>query len=197
VLLIDEIEKSLSVNATSGGGDSGTSSRMFATLLSWLSDREGAQFVVATSNNHLALPPELVRSGRFNVSFFVGLPSEEERKDILQVVIKKYGRKPKDFDLKKLIQTTDNYVGAEIEELFKNAMYFSFSEKKEVDTDAIVAEAKKFIPHAKMFPQKIKEQYEAAEGKLVMAGKSGKKDDPFKHPLFRDLDLSLKPGEAN
>jgi len=66
ILFIDEIEKSLNKSATSGSGDTGTSSRSFATLLSWLSDHKSPVFVIATSNDHTRLPTELIRKGRFD-----------------------------------------------------------------------------------------------------------------------------------
>ena len=79
------------------------SSRIFGTFLSWLNDRTNPAFIVATTNNHTLLPAALIRKGRFDQLFWVDLPNAEERKEIFNVVIKKYGRDPKDFSIKSLV----------------------------------------------------------------------------------------------
>ena len=81
VLWIDEIEKAFA-SAASRSADGGLSQRMFGTLLTWLQEREAPVFVVATANDIEALPPELLRKGRFDEIFFVNLPDEEVRKEI-------------------------------------------------------------------------------------------------------------------
>ena len=88
VLMIDEIEKGLS-GSSGGGGDGGTGSRVFGTLLSWMSDKTAAVFVVATANQFEKLPPEMLRKGRFDEIFFVDFPHAGERAEILDIHIKK------------------------------------------------------------------------------------------------------------
>lgn len=188
VVLIDEIEKSLNVSAVAGTGDSGTSSRMFATLLTWLSDRTSPVFIISTSNNHLILPPELVRPGRFDAAFWVDLPTMEERKDIFEVVIKKYKRDPKKFDTKKLAKQTENFTGAEIEELFKASLFRAFSHSRELLDSDIIYEFSKFKPHASMFPDQLAAMRAAAKGKLKIAGKDGEITDDIEASL-RTIDI--------
>lgn len=88
VILIDEIEKALSNSAVSGSGDSGVSSRIFGTFLSWLNDRKNPAFIVATTNNHTLLPSALIRKGRFDQLFWVDLPTADERREIFNVLLK-------------------------------------------------------------------------------------------------------------
>ena len=80
VLWIDEIEKAF---AAGGAEDGGTSLRVLGTFLSWLQERRGDVFVVATANDVQRLPAELLRKGRFDETFFVDLPDEAARATIL------------------------------------------------------------------------------------------------------------------
>jgi len=174
VILIDEIEKSLSNNAVSGGGDSGTSSRIFGTFLTWLNDRTNPAFIVATTNNHTILPSALIRKGRFDQLFWLDLPTAEERKDIFNVVIKKYGRDPKDFNLKSLVGGAENFTGAEIEEVFKDALFRAFESKEEVSDQHIQDVLVDFIPFAVSHEDDLNVMRRQAQGKLTMV--SGKGD---------------------
>jgi SpoVK/Ycf46/Vps4 family AAA+-type ATPase len=174
VILVDEIEKSLSNNAVSGGGDSGTSSRIFGTFLTWLNDRTNPAFIVATTNNHTILPSALIRKGRFDQLFWLDLPTAEERKDIFNVVIKKYGRDPKDFNLKSLVGGAENFTGAEIEEVFKDALFRAFESKEEVGDQHIQDVLADFIPFAVSHEDDLNVMRRQAQGKLTMV--SGKGD---------------------
>lgn len=169
VILIDEIEKYLNNGATSGSGDSGTSSRSFGTLLSWLNDRTNPAFIVYTTNNHLILPDALIRKGRFDDLFWVDLPSEEERSDILKVVIKKYGRLVKDFKIPELVAASDEFSGAEIDNAFKDAMFAAFSDDKEIDNGHVVREFAAVVPQAKINEESITKMRNAVEGRLRLA----------------------------
>lgn len=150
VLLLDEIEKYLNEDAVSGAGDSGTSSRSFGTLLSWLSDRESPIFIIATSNDHTRLPSALKRKGRFDEMFWVDLPSDKEREDICKVVIRKYKRDPKQYDIKELTKATKGFTGVEVDEAYKNALYTAFSNGVEINTALVLDEAKKVVPQSKL-----------------------------------------------
>jgi len=101
IIMIDELEKALSgVGST---GDSGVSSRLFGTLLTYLSDHESDVFVVASANDISKLPPELARAERFDGVFFLDLPGSRERETIWQIYIRKFGldaaqQRPQDRD---------------------------------------------------------------------------------------------------
>src|SRR3954466_9333403 len=98
VLWIDEIEKAFA-SAASRSTDGGLSQRMFGTLLTWMQERRGQVFTIATANDIEALPPELLRKGRFDEIFFVDLPGPAAREQILAIHLKKRGRSPGQFDL--------------------------------------------------------------------------------------------------
>ena len=123
VLWIDEIEKGLAGAGSSGRNDSGVSSRMFASILTWMQEKKSPVYVVATANSIISLPSELLRKGRFDEIFFVGLPTQEEREEIVAIQLERKGRKQKNFDVKKIAQSCDGFTGAEIEEAIVSAMF--------------------------------------------------------------------------
>jgi SpoVK/Ycf46/Vps4 family AAA+-type ATPase len=135
ILWVDEIEKAFAF----GSGDAGTSQRVFAHLLTWMQDKTSPCFVVATANNIAALPPELLRKGRFDEIFFLDLPTFEERREIFSVHLRKRKCIPAEFDLETLARESDGYVGAEIEQTIIDAMYRAFSENmRRVTTEDIL-----------------------------------------------------------
>jgi AAA+ superfamily predicted ATPase len=145
VLWIDELEKSLS----NGDNDGGTSKRVFASILTWMQDKTAPVFVVATANDVTALPPELLRRGRFDEIFFLDLPTAPERKAILKVHLTKRGRAPENFDLDTLAEVTAGYVGAEIEQAIIDAMYRAFAEEREFTTADVEAATHTLVPLSK------------------------------------------------
>jgi len=135
ILWVDEIEKAFAF----GSGDAGTSQRVFAHLLTWMQDKTAPCFVVATANNIAALPPELLRKGRFDEIFFLDLPTFEERREIFSVHLRKRRCIPAEFDLGLLATESEGYVGAEIEQTIIDAMYRAFNENmRNVTTDDIL-----------------------------------------------------------
>ncbi|HYG69508.1 MAG TPA: AAA family ATPase, partial [Anaeromyxobacteraceae bacterium] len=103
VLWVDEIEKGLSGMGGSGVADAGVSARVFGSLLTWLQEKTAPVFVVATANRIEALPPELLRKGRFDEIFFIDLPGEEARRQILEIHLGKRGRDATRFVLEELV----------------------------------------------------------------------------------------------
>src|SRR5262245_51704353 len=94
ILWIDEMEKALA----HGGGDSGTSTRVFGTILTWMQEKTAPCFVIGTANDISKLPPEVLRKGRFDEIFFLDLPTTEERLEIFTVHLRKRNRLSQDFD---------------------------------------------------------------------------------------------------
>lgn len=169
VVMIDEIEKLLNGSQSSGQTDGGTMSRVLGSFLSWMSDKTKPVFIVATANNVDQLPPELLRKGRWDEIWFVDLPSISERKSVWSVVIKKQytatgpRRDPKNFDLDVLAATTEGFVGAEIEQMFTEAVKACFALKREPKTEDIVAVIKRSVPLSVM----MKAQLEKARAKIA------------------------------
>jgi len=138
VLWIDEIEKAFA-SAASRSADGGLSQRMFGTLLTWLQERKAPVFVVATANDIEALPPELLRKGRFDEIFFVDLPIYEVRKEIFAIHITKRKRDPEKFDLKALAKASEGYSGSEIEQAVVSALHEAYSDRTGLTTERILA----------------------------------------------------------
>ena len=143
ILWIDEIEKGLS-GASGGGGDGGTSTRVFGNLLTWMQEKTAPVFVFATANNINGLPPELLRKGRFDEIFFVDFPTADERKKILSIHISKLGRDVSKFDMDKLASLSGEQTfgkdvvlaGAELEAWVADSLIQSFSRKIDGDGNA-------------------------------------------------------------
>src|SRR4029077_14944047 len=108
VLWIDEIEKAFA-SASADSADGGLSQRMFGTLLTWMQDHRSPLFMVATANNIAALPPELMRKGRFDAVFFVDLPVANVRQTILRIHLKRRKRDPDKFNLEKIAAATEGF----------------------------------------------------------------------------------------
>jgi SpoVK/Ycf46/Vps4 family AAA+-type ATPase len=127
VLWIDEVEKGLA--GTRGPtGDSGTATRVFGTLLTWMEENDKPVFTIATANDIEGLPPELLRKGRFDDIFFIDLPTPQERANILAIHLTKHHRDYREFDLPALVAATDGFSGAEIEQAVVSALYRAFAE---------------------------------------------------------------------
>lgn len=143
IVWIDEMEKALS----HGGLDSGTSTRVFGSLLTWMQEKTAPCFVVATANAISMLPPELLRKGRFDEIFFLDLPTHEERREIFAVHLRKRNRLPQDYNLEKLAAASEGYVGSEIEQAVIDAMYLGFNDhRREFSTSDILTALRRQVP---------------------------------------------------
>ncbi|HIS48602.1 MAG TPA: AAA family ATPase [Candidatus Scybalocola faecigallinarum] len=139
VLWVDELEKAFSGIGGNGGGAEVTT-RLFGQFLTWMQEKKSAVFVVATANDIMKLPPELMRKGRFDEIFYVQLPKPEERRKIFEIHIGK--RRPQDLgkiDISKLVEKTEGYSGADIEGVVKEGIERAFIKgKNEVSTQDIL-----------------------------------------------------------
>jgi SpoVK/Ycf46/Vps4 family AAA+-type ATPase len=140
VLWIDEVEKAFA-GATGPSGDSGVSQRVFGSVLTWLQDKQAPAFVVATANNVRSLPPEFLRRGRFDEIFFIDLPTASERRAILDVLLRKYGRDSKVLVNDELVSRLERFTGAEIEQVIIEALYNSFYDSQRALRPADIKEA--------------------------------------------------------
>ncbi len=154
VLWIDEIEKAFA-SAASRSSDGGLSQRMFASLLTWMQEKRAAVFLVATANDIEALPPELLRKGRFDEIFFVDLPGDEARGSILAIHLRKRGRSPAPFDLVALTAASRGRSGAEIEQAILAALHEAFAGGREVTTEMIAGALRASPPLSVTMREKI------------------------------------------
>jgi len=147
VLWIDELEKVFAGSGPdSASVDAGVSSRLLASFLSWMQDRKAPVFVAATCNNVNALPPELIRKGRFDELFFVDLPSQAERKQIFGIQLSKRKRNPADFSVDQVAAAARGYSGAEIESVVQTALYAAYSQKQQLATQHLLEAIKSTVP---------------------------------------------------
>jgi hypothetical protein len=153
VLWLDEIEKALST----GDGDSGTSRRVLGAFLTWLSEQRARVFIVATANDITALPPELVRKGRFDEIFFVDLPSPAARLEILGIHCKKRDIAIGENDMKVLAARCEGFSGAEIEQAVVSAQYSAHANNQRADARTIAAEIDATRPLSVVLGEKIAE----------------------------------------
>jgi len=170
VLWIDELEKIFAGSGPdSASVDAGVSSRLLASFLSWMQDRKAPVFVAATCNNVTALPPELIRKGRFDELFFVDLPNEAERKQIVSIQLARRKRNPADFDLDKIETAASGYSGAEIDAAVQSALYAAFSGKKELTTALLLDALAQTVPLSVTRAEEIRSLREWARTRAVSA----------------------------
>ncbi len=154
VLWIDEIDKAFA--GADSRGDAGTTSRVFGTFITWLAEKTSPVFVVATANNIQALPPEMLRRGRFDEIFFVGLPNQEERRAIFAVHLSRLRpHNLQSYDLDRLAYETPDFSGAEIEQMLIEAMHIGFSQNRDFTTQDILEAASQIIPLARTAQDQI------------------------------------------
>jgi SpoVK/Ycf46/Vps4 family AAA+-type ATPase len=173
VLWIDEIDKAFA--GLDGRGDSGTTSRVFGTFVTWMAEKTSPVFVVATANNIQALPPEMLRRGRFDEIFFVGLPNQNERRAIFAVHLSRLRpHNLQSYDLDRLAYETPDFSGAEIEQIIVEAMHIGFSQDRDFTTDDILEAASQIVPLARTAQDQIRLLQDwAAAGRVRMASRQG------------------------
>ena len=168
VLWIDELEKGFG-GAGGGSHDSGTSARVFGSFLSWMQEKTSPVFVVATANDVTQLPPEMLRKGRFDELFFVDLPNEVDRAEVFRIHINRLGRDPDKFELTNLVELTNGFTGAEIEQVIVDGLFLSFEEDREPTLHDFVSSASRTVPISKTMEKKIEALRNWANGRALMA----------------------------
>jgi SpoVK/Ycf46/Vps4 family AAA+-type ATPase len=163
VLWVDEIEKGSAV----GSEDDGLSRRVLGTLLTWMSERKKAVFLVATANDISCLPPELVRKGRFDEIFFVDLPSPANRSEILRIHLIKRGLDPQQFDLAALAEATSGFSGSEIEQAIVSSMYTAHAQSRVPSMEDLLAEIRQTRPLSVVMSEKVAEVRDWAKDRTV------------------------------
>jgi SpoVK/Ycf46/Vps4 family AAA+-type ATPase len=169
ILWIDEIDKAFT--NTESKGDSGTSNRVLATFISWLSEKKKPVFVISTANNIELLPLEIIRKGRFDEIFFLDLPQTKEREEIFKIHLQEFRPNNwKSFDYVKLAQLSELFSGSEIRQSIIEGMYLAFYEKREVTTEDICLALKELIPLANLESnQMVALQNWASSGQIRLA----------------------------
>jgi SpoVK/Ycf46/Vps4 family AAA+-type ATPase len=165
VLWIDEIEKGVATSE----GDSGTSQRLLGTFLTWLAEKQTRVFVIATANDISALPPELIRKGRFDETFFVDLPAPAVRAEILRIHTNRRGLQIEPDHLQALAQACADFSGAEIEQAIVSALYSAHARNKRADAGDVLKEMRATRPLATVMAEKIADLRAWARDRTVSA----------------------------
>jgi ATP-dependent 26S proteasome regulatory subunit len=169
VLWIDEIEKGFA-SAASTSNDGGLSRRMFGSLLTWMQEHRAPVFLVATANDIEALPPELLRKGRFDEIFFVDLPDLDARRRIFEIHLINRLQDPAQFDLGALAEASAGFSGAEIEQVVIAALHDAFSSKRKLRTKSLQRAITETSPLSVTMREKVTALREWAAGRCVPAG---------------------------
>ncbi|MFB9186261.1 AAA family ATPase [Dactylosporangium sucinum] len=173
VLWIDEIEKGFSAST----GDSGTTSRVFSTFLTWMQEKSKAVFVMATANDIERLPPELLRKGRFDEIFFVGLPTRAERAAIWRLHVARRASVPLDeAAVHRLCDLSAGYSGAEIEQAVVAGLFDAFAERRELRYDDLVRATANMVPLSVTQAERLAAIRDWAETRAVAATASEDQD---------------------
>jgi len=165
VLWIDEIEKGVAVDDS----DSGTSRRLLGSLLTWMAERKSLVFLMATANDIEALPPELVRKGRFDEIFFVDLPDSSLREKIFQIHLAKRELEVAAFDLAALADNSDGFSGAEIEQAVVGALYTTHAMGQKLTQAHLATELARTRPLSVVMAEKVEALRLWARDRTVVA----------------------------
>lgn len=191
ILWVDEIEKSMAGSSSSGSTDGGTSARVLSSFLTWLQEKTSPVFVIATANDISQLPPELLRRGRLDETFFVDLPGHEERCEILAIHLKSRGRNIADFDIPELAHATEGYSGAELEQVVISAMFDAYAAGAPLSQQDLLAAAAISVPLSRTMKENVERLRHWAEGRARRASSSQEaRVDPFE-PLRSGRKLEM------
>jgi SpoVK/Ycf46/Vps4 family AAA+-type ATPase len=163
VLWIDEIEKGIS----SDSSDDGTSQRVLGTLLTWMAEHDRPVFIVATANDVQSLPPELIRKGRLDEIFFIDLPKEGVRQNILHIHLEKREVDASQIDLRQLAIASEGFSGAELEQVVVSALYAAHGMKIPLTTQIMMSELERTQPLSVVMAEKLTNLRQWAAGRTV------------------------------
>jgi AAA+ superfamily predicted ATPase len=155
VLWVDELENAFGLDPTAG--QSGGNVNIFSSFLTWLQEKSPKVFVAATANRIQQLPAELMRKGRFDQLFFLDLPNQDERREILRIHILRNGGDPEQFDLGYLAVTTKDWSGAEIEQAIKSARVDAYRDNRPFAQADVVRNAISTVPLSQTMVEQIRE----------------------------------------
>lgn len=172
VLWLDEVEKSMS---TGGGGDNGTSLRVFGQFLTWMQEKKDPVYVVCTANDISTLPPEFLRKGRFDEIWFVDLPVKDEIKEILSIHLRKKNRSLSDLEMQAISQDFIGYTGAEVEAALENALWKIFKSKSPLTKEVLVQSIKETKPLSEVMKSQLTSLREMAKGRFRYASSKTEK----------------------
>lgn len=175
ILWIDEIEKGFASSA-----EDVSAARVFGSFLTWLAEKRKPVFVVATANDIKRLPPELLRKGRFDELFFVDLPSDKEREEILAIHLRRHGRDPKLFRLDEVALECRNFAGAELEQVVASGLHKAFAQNRDLTHNDLINAITETVPLYETYEESIKDLRDWAKHRARPASLDESLFDVFK-----------------
>ncbi len=142
VVFIDEIEKAF---GDSSERDGGTMMRCTGSLLSWLSDNPYPNYIVATCNSLSRMGEigqTMTRSERFDTAFFVDIPSESSRAQMLERWLRGVVENTSEIAAV-LVSETDKFSGADLYSLVKQATQKAEFSHVDLTVDELILAAKR------------------------------------------------------
>ncbi len=168
VLWIDEIEAGIANAGQKSLG--GAASRILAAFLTWMQEKTSPVFIGATANNIELLPPEILRKGRFDELFYVELPQEDERAEIIRIHLSRKGVPLDRFDYPSLVKCSEGFNGAEIEQGVLGALFRAFTQKREIKHDDLFIALESIVPLSTTMKEQIKQLERWAFNRAQRAG---------------------------
>jgi AAA+ superfamily predicted ATPase len=171
VVWLDEMEKAFAGASGSGSGDNGVTRRVFGAFLTWMQEKTSPSFVMATANSIIGVPPELLRKGRFDENFYIGLPDELARGAIFKIQLAKVKRTHLKIDFAPLVEKSVQFTGAEIESGIKEGLYLAFGRDRELTTDDILEGISTIKPIVQTQEDEIRAMTKWAEDNAIDASR--------------------------
>jgi SpoVK/Ycf46/Vps4 family AAA+-type ATPase len=168
VLWIDEIEAGIANAGQKTLG--GSASRILASFLTWMQEKTHPVFIGATANNIELLPPEILRKGRFDELFYVELPKDHERMEIIRIHLSRRNQALNKFDYTPLVKITEGFNGAEIEQGVIGALFRAFSEQREMTQNDLYIALESLVPLSTTMKEEIKKLERWAFNRAMKAG---------------------------
>lgn len=195
VLYVDEVEKALAgYNGSQAGGDSGALARVMGAMLEFMADNKDGVFTIMTSNDVTKLPPELTRAGRLDAIWYFSLPTQEERKAIFEVHLNKVNKTVSEEALEEISNLTQDYTGAEIEQIVKASLKRAFYNKVnnngsgEITLEDLKESKNLVVPISRSSQEKINALESWAQGRALYANNVHKNQEV----VINDDDFELE-----
>jgi SpoVK/Ycf46/Vps4 family AAA+-type ATPase len=170
VLWIDEIEAGIANASQKTLG--GSASRVLAGFLTWMQEKTSPVFIGATANQIELLPPEMLRKGRFDEVFYVELPSDRDREEIIRIHLARRNVPAKNFQFDPLVKITRGFNGAEIEQGVMSAIFRAFNEDRDVNQTDLYIALESIVPLSTTMQEQIKRLERWAHNRAVRAGEA-------------------------
>jgi hypothetical protein len=164
VVWFDEIEMGITSQANTG-----EQGRMFAFFLTWMQEKARGVFVAATANRIDLLPAEMIRKGRFDEVFFVDLPTDAERAEILKIHLQRRGSDPAAFNIENLTRFTKGCTGAEIEQCVVSALSAARLDDRELSDADLKTATLTVVPLSKTMKEQVEHIRTWAHDRAVRA----------------------------